>query len=123
MKAPLLAASIALCTACASSSNEPPISDASTTDSVTISDATRVLDTGKYGPPTGAPLDAGDLPEIACAGPDPCALPPSTCANANYVVYYLGGECIGGHCSFEKRFRLCPAGCASGGCRPESTAF
>jgi hypothetical protein len=84
-----------------------------------------VDDTGAqcgYVPEPQPPLDAGDPPVVAC-DPDgpPCELPPSTCADTNFLVYYTGGECAKSYCQWEKHFELCDYGCWYGGCEAPYT--
>jgi len=78
----------------------------------------------------GVDLDATDLDG---AGPDPvpascdgdagdaagfCALPPSTCADSRWLVYYDDGQCVSGQCAWEKRYIDCASiGCFYGACR------
>jgi hypothetical protein len=85
--------------------------------------------------PQQPPLDAGDPParacgEIADAASDQdaatsqdagdgavCPLPASVCADHYWLVYYTGGDCVGGACRWQKSFLLCPAICIGGQCQ------
>ena len=86
------------------------------------------FDSGPYVPPDGAPLDAGDPPVTPCdadASTDTpsCALPPSKCVDATFLVYYVNSTCVEGRCHWEKRFLACPRGCSSGACTSKGTAI
>jgi hypothetical protein len=68
------------------------------------------------------PLDAGDPPMQACADDaGSCSIPSSVCADALWLVYYVGGDCNGGVCHWEKRFLYCGGNCVNGGCRSTAT--
>lgn len=62
-------------------------------------------------------IDAGPPPVQTCE-PDAgvCSFPASTCLDANYLVYYTGGDCIGGTCQFMTNLMFCYGGCTNGGC-------
>jgi len=92
------------------------------------------------GPEAGAPdvaaptppLDAGDPPVVACADAavddagdgGACALPHSVCADSHWLVYYVGGDCVGGVCAWQKKFLYCGNGvlCMQGACVARPTA-
>jgi len=60
------------------------------------------------------PFDAAPPSELACHGKDiamTCALPPSQCLDANYLIYYTGGECVNQRCQFETHWLYCYSGC------------
>jgi hypothetical protein len=65
-----------------------------------------------------------DPPPVACgaeAGDDagPCPLPPSTCGDSQWLVYYDDGQCVAGQCVWQKRHRGCGGGgCFKGACAP-----
>ena len=68
-------------------------------------------------PPPRPSVDAGPPPVEACGGDaGACMLPPSTCLDANYLVYYTGGTCGSGTCAFTTNLLYCPSGCVNGGC-------
>jgi hypothetical protein len=75
-------------------------------------------------PPPLPSVDAGPPPPMAC-GDDAgaCQLPPSTCLDSNYLVYYTATSCDSGMCSYTPQVLYCEHGCveqptvpASGGC-------
>jgi hypothetical protein len=76
----------------------------------------------------GVGLDATDLdapgpdpPALACdadANGGICVLPPSRCANGLWLVYYDNGQCVGGWCTWDKRYVNCGGACYSGSCQP-----
>jgi hypothetical protein len=82
----------------------------------------------------GVSLDATTLD---AAGPDPtaracnaaaddgglCPLPPSTCADRRWLVYYDNGQCVSGQCTWGKRYLDCGTiGCFFGACQYPPTA-
>lgn len=72
------------------------------------------------------PLDAGDPPVVACDADaqvdgGPCPAPPSVCADARWLVYYVGGACLSGLCQWEKKFVDC-GDCQKGACNVLGTA-
>ena len=83
------------------------------------------------GPP---PEDAGSPPPSQSCVPDAaardmastCDLPPSTCLDSRWLIYYVNPVCQGGSCRWEKRFLDCftmPANACSGnGCVYAGTA-
>jgi hypothetical protein len=64
-------------------------------------------------------VDAAPAPMPACkldAGTS-CPLPPSTCLDQYYLIYYTGGDCTDGTCHFMTNLMYCgPYGCTNGGC-------
>src|SRR5882672_10238161 len=64
------------------------------------------------------PFDAAPLRTMAC-GQDAgaCMLPPSTCLDDRYLIYYTGGTCDHGTCQFTTNWLYCGAGCVNGGCQ------
>lgn len=99
--------------------------DASVPGSFGFGDAAQPLPTRDAGTPA-PPLDAGDPPARACeddAGDaGACALPSSVCADGRWLVYYVGGDCVGGACRWEQRFLLCSRLCTNGACAGIITA-
>ena len=68
-------------------------------------------------PPPRPTVDAGPPPMEACGGDaGTCMLPPSTCLDSNYLVYYTGGTCAAGMCELATNLLYCPSGCVNGGC-------
>jgi len=54
----------------------------------------------------------------ACGGDaGTCAIPPPTCLDSNYLVFYTGGACDGGTCQFMTNLLFCDGGCVNGGCQ------
>ncbi|MCW5807211.1 MAG: hypothetical protein KIT31_32945 [Deltaproteobacteria bacterium] len=70
------------------------------------------------GPPPPRPsVDAGPPPMVVCSRAAPvCELPPSTCLDGSYLVYYEGGECVGDECQYTTKLLYCASGCLNGGC-------
>jgi hypothetical protein len=68
-------------------------------------------------------VDAAPAPMPACvADAGLCPLPPSTCLDSWYLVYYTGGDCTNGTCQFETHVMYCGGdGCQNGGCLPAFT--
>jgi hypothetical protein len=78
-------------------------------------DATAVLVDSP--PPPPASVDAGPPPMMACSVAAPtCELPPSTCLDSNYLVYYTDGSCVADQCQYTTNLLYCPEGCVNGGC-------
>jgi len=50
-----------------------------------------------------------------------CPLPPSVCADAEWLVYFVRGACIDGLCKWDRLMKQCSSGCAAGGCKPGPT--
>jgi hypothetical protein len=72
-----------------------------------------------YVVPDGPPpsVDAAPPPMPACmADAGTCQLPPSTCLDDWYLVYYTGGDCVDGTCRFTTNLLYCPSTCMNGGC-------
>jgi hypothetical protein len=78
-----------------------------------------------YVPPPDAPpptVDAPPAPAPACTmDAGDCQLPPSTCLDQWYLLYYTGGDCVDGTCQFTTNLMYCPETCQSGGCLPGFT--
>ncbi len=77
-------------------------------------------------PPPPPSVDAAPPPAMSC-GPDAgtCDLPPSTCLDSNYLVYYTTATCNAGMCGYTQMLLYCSTGCveqptvpATGGCQP-----
>jgi hypothetical protein len=66
-------------------------------------------------PPT---VDAPPAPMPTCTmDAGECQLPPSTCLDPSYLLYYEGGACVDGTCQFTTHLMYCGEnGCANGGC-------
>ena len=104
---------LALISAC-SDKQRPPVehtSDAAPVDTVWVApDA----------PPPS--VDAPPAPMPACTmDAGACELPPSTCLDQWYLLYYTGGDCVDGTCQFTTNLMYCPDTCQSGGCLPGFT--
>jgi len=71
--------------------------------------------------PTDAPppsMDAGPPPMVSCSASAPtCDLPPSTCLDTNYLIYYTDGTCVDDACQYTTNLLYCPSGCVNGGCQ------
>ena len=67
-------------------------------------------------PPT---VDAPPAPMPSCTmDAGDCELPPSTCLDQNYLLFYTGGNCVDGTCQFTSNLMYCGgAGCVNGGCQ------
>lgn len=62
--------------------------------------------------------DAGPPPMVSCSTSAPtCELPPSTCLDPNYLIYYTGGTCVDDSCQYMTNLLYCPIGCVNGGCQ------
>jgi hypothetical protein len=62
-------------------------------------------------------VDAGPPPMVSCSTAAPtCDLPPSTCLDSHYMVYYGDGTCVGDVCQYTTNTLYCPSGCVNGGC-------
>ena len=62
-------------------------------------------------------VDAGPPPKMACSVSAPtCNLPPSTCLDSHYLVYYTNSSCISDECQYAMDMLYCPSGCVNGGC-------
>jgi hypothetical protein len=74
-------------------------------------------------PVDDAGVDAGPAPVTACqadAGPaEACTLPPSYCADADWLVFYASATCVDGLCQYERRALYCV--CQNDGCKPGIT--
>lgn len=69
-------------------------------------------------PPPPPSVDAGPPPMMSCSTAAPtCALPPSTCLDSRYLVYYTGGTCVSDMCQYMTNLLYCPSGCVNGGCQ------
>jgi hypothetical protein len=68
-------------------------------------------------PPPPPTVDAGPPPVVSC-GDDAgtCELPPSSCLDASYMIYYTGGTCNDGVCELTQNLMYCPWGCLGNGC-------
>ena len=73
-------------------------------------------------PPPPPTVDAGPPPAMAC-GPDAgtCELPPSTCLDSAYLLYYTAATCEVDACGYTSALMWCPTGCSNGGCVVVST--
>src|SRR5690349_18024974 len=69
-------------------------------------------------PPLPPPsVDAGPPPAMSCSVAAPtCELPPSTCLDNNYLVYYNGSSCVNDVCEYMEFMLYCPNGCSNAGC-------
>ncbi len=82
--------------------HEPPADGAPVEDAYVWPDAA---------PP---PFDAAPLPAMACAPADPgpsCPLPPSSCLDEHYLIYYTNGSCVNDTCTFEEQWMYCSYRC------------
>ena len=69
-------------------------------------------------PPPPPSVDAGPPPMMSCSSAAPtCELPPSTCLDSHYLVYYTNGTCVSDMCQYTTNMMYCPSGCANGGCQ------
>jgi hypothetical protein len=69
-------------------------------------------------PPPLPTVDAGPPPAMSCSMQAPaCELPPSTCLDANYLVYYTDPMCVGDMCQYTTNLMYCSIGCVNGGCQ------
>jgi hypothetical protein len=67
-------------------------------------------------------VDAPPAPMPTCTmDAGECELPPSTCLDQWYLLYYTGGDCVDGTCQFTTNLMYCPDTCQSGGCLPGFT--
>ena len=68
-------------------------------------------------PPPPPTVDAGPPPAMAC-GPDAgtCELPPSTCLDSSYLLYYTAATCEVDTCAYTSALMWCVSGCINGGC-------
>jgi hypothetical protein len=70
-------------------------------------------------------LDATAPPKVSCADDaSACdALPPSVCADSKTLVYYGGGACVDGSCTWTQSTMTCgvQSYCVQGGCTPPTT--
>lgn len=68
-------------------------------------------------PPPPPTVDAGPPPAMACS-PDAgtCELPPSTCLDTSYLLYYTAASCEFNTCMYASALMWCQFGCYSGGC-------
>lgn len=71
----------------------------------------------------GDPSDADDAGDAATcdAGPvyygNPCALPPSVCADSHWAAYFDDGTCgADGECVLVTKYHYCATGCSYGAC-------
>jgi len=71
----------------------------------------------------GDPSDADDAGDAAAcdAGPvyygNPCALPPSVCADSHWAAYFDDGTCgADGKCVLVTKYHYCATGCSYGAC-------
>src|SRR3954469_12644451 len=56
-------------------------------------------------------VDAAPPPMQACVmDAGTCPLPPSTCLDTWYLVYYTGGDCVDGMCQFTTNLMYCDRG-------------
>ena len=70
------------------------------------------------------PPDTGPPLSTACSDAGTCELPPSTCLDREWLVYYesASSSCDdAGTCSFTTRALYCFDGCVAGGCDPGFT--
>src|SRR5258706_9317951 len=57
-------------------------------------------------------------PTISCADAGmSCAMPPSVCADANWLAYFDDGECVDGQCRLITKYYFCDTGCNGGSCK------
>lgn len=91
---------------------DAPVPDAATADAAPPDAA--------FVPRPDAPppsMDAGPPPVQACGGDaGACEVPPSTCLDENYLIYYTGGTCEEGTCQFTTNLMYCDEPCVYGGC-------
>lgn len=76
------------------------------------------------GPVTAPPLV--EPPTIQCTAAtdaaaslstlDPCAAPPSVCADGYWLAYFDHGECLDGRCLLVTKYFYCQTGCDHGSC-------
>jgi hypothetical protein len=69
----------------------------------------------------GLPPDAAVPPPVVACGADAaeiCPLPPSYCADYEWLVFYQSPECVNGTCQYEAWAKKCVGGqaCHNGGC-------
>ena len=74
-------------------------------------------DTGPAHPlvsaPDGGPCSDGDASS--------CALPPSVCADQDWLAYFDDPMCMEGQCQWTVRYRQCPGRCSGQGCAYNGT--
>ncbi len=106
-------AALALVSACADK-KRPPVehtADAAPIDTVWVQpDAPPPSVDAPPAPMPTCTMDAGE-----------CELPPSTCLDQSYLLYYTGGDCVDGTCQFTTNLMYCGWGCVDGGCTPGFT--
>ena len=68
------------------------------------------------GPVQPGPPDALPPPQVACDDAGACPLPPSICADPQYLEYFDNGTCVDGGCEYDVALTSCPYGCVDGGC-------
>ncbi len=85
------------------------------------------LDSGVAAPSAPLPEPDGgfDPPSVACSLMDAgdaavCSMPPSVCANKDWLVYYDHGHCVNGLCAWTKHVYEC--NCSKGSCASVITA-
>jgi hypothetical protein len=129
-----------LLAACSERDGEP-IDQAQDSDQPRIVTSIPVPDAGPdaYVPPPKLPDDdpkpmppdgSAERPIVACFADGDCVLPPSQCADQDWLTYYTNGECVEGLCSWQENFFYCADGCSDcegetdceDGCTISSTA-
>ena len=70
-----------------------------------------------------ADADGGTCDAGAPAG-DPCALPPSVCADSHWAAYFDNGVCgADGKCELVTKYHYCETGCLQGACIQNGPTF
>ncbi|HEY4177946.1 MAG TPA: hypothetical protein VGM90_13960 [Kofleriaceae bacterium] len=68
-------------------------------------------------PPPPPTVDAGPPPMMSCSVAAPtCELPPSTCLDSHYILYYTNGTCVSDECEYTTNMMYCSF-CVNGGCQ------
>ena len=114
---------LALALALAACNDTTPLPDGGNDAASTGTDAGGfTIDAPNYDAPQPPPPpvpDAAAPPPEACVqdGGPACPLPPSVCADTNYLEYFENGVCVDGGCQFDSKLFLCTAGCVHGACQ------
>ena len=101
--------------ACSSSQppGPPPVVSPPVIACTPPSDAGACADGGDPFATDAAACDAGAAQYVA----DPCALPPSVCADGRWAAYFDNGTCgADGKCQLVTKYHYCDTGCLNGDC-------
>ena len=108
------------CIALAGCSTSPKTLPAPPEDATTQEDAASCpfcnVEASAYDVAQPQPPDAIAPPPVACDDAGTCALPPSICADPQWLEYFDNGTCEDGGCAFDVQFHFCDWGCYDGGC-------